>query len=213
MTIELEHTTTMDISKKNNTYNIRLGKPFEDIKIAASNWLLKSTDYFEARCEALKIISNIISLKTSDLQLWLLVGDSGWQNDTRIIRYKKLLKRLKSRIAEIEFPVGTPEKLLEHEGKIKFFAAVSFNQFSIDSIVKVLEEEKCSYIVAIPDNVEVNSLLVNGWHINNGIDLNILKSVVEKNGLLFKLIGEFDDQQTGFVGFGTPWLIQKIEAN
>ncbi|HIF9205248.1 TPA: hypothetical protein ACX6QK_002597 [Photobacterium damselae] len=210
-TTNLEHTTTMDVSKENDTYYISKDNLLENMKVGASSWLLSSTNHFEARLTVLKMIFKLIHAKMPHLSLWYLVGDSAWQNDTRIIRHKKLFKRLNVRGGGIEHSTKSIENMLENEGKLKFFAAACISESSINSVIKTIAKEPCSYIVAIPDSFDINSVLNNGWESSNYIDRNILNNVIESRGLLFKIVGAFDDQESGFVGFGMPELITELE--
>ncbi len=210
LTTVLEHTSTMDVSKENDTYYISEDKLPKNTKVGASSWLLPSTNHFEARLTTLKIIFKLILAKMPNLKLWYLVGDSAWQNDTRIIRHKKLFKRLKARGGGVTHSTESIENVLEREGKLKFFAAACFSELSIDSVVKTIAEEPCSYIVAVPDSFDIDSVLSNGWEMSDYIDRNILSDVVQNNGLLFKVAGSFDDKESGFVGFGRPGVITKL---
>ncbi len=210
MTIELKHTSTTDVSKENDTYYISEDKLPLSTKIGASSWLLPSTNLFEARFTVLKIIFSLIFAKMPNLKLWYFVGDSAWQSDTRIIRHKKLFKRLKARGVEITHTSKSIEHMKENNGKLKFFAATRFSELSIDSIVKAIAEEPCSYLVAVPDSFDIDSALSNGWDTSDYVDRNILHNVIQSGGLLFKVIGAFDDQESGFVGFGMPELVTQL---
>lgn len=138
------------------------------------------------------------------------MGDSAWQSDTRIIRHKKLFKRLKARGVEVTHTTKSIEHMKENDGKLKFFAATCFSELSIDSIVKAIAEEPCSYIVAVPDSFDIDSALCNGWDTSDYVDHNILNNVVQSGGLLFKVVGAFDDQESGFVGYGMPELVTQL---
>lgn len=93
---------------------------------------------------------------------------------------------------------------------MKFFAATCFSELSIDSITKAIAEEPCSYIVAVPDSFDINSALCNGWDTSDYVDCNILGNVVQSGGFLFKAVGAFDDQDSGFIGFGMPELVTQL---
>jgi hypothetical protein len=200
----------MDVTKENDTYYISKDNLSENMKVGASSWLLSSTNHFEARVTVLKMIFKLIHTKMPNLKLWYLVGDSAWQNDTRIIRHKKLFRRLDARGGGIEHSTESIENLLEYEGKLKFFSAACISELSINSVVKTITEESCSYIVAVPDSFDIRSILSNGWESTEYVDRHILNNVVEGRGLLFKIVGAFDDQESGFVGFGMPELVTEL---
>lgn len=210
LTTDLKHTSTTDISKENDTYHIIEDKLPVSTKVGASSWLLPSTNHFEARLTVLKAIFSLLLMKMPNLKLWYFVGDSAWQSDTRIIRHKKLLKRLKARGVEVTHSTKAIEHMKESGGKLKFFAAICFSELSLDSIIKAIAKEPCSYIVAVPDSFDIDSTLCNGWDTSDHVDRNILNNVVLGGGLLFKVVGTFDDQESGFVGFGIPELVTQL---
>ena len=49
-----------------------------------------------------------------------------------------------------------------------------------------------------------------GWELTDTIDKSLLSYVVENGGLILKVVGGFDDHESGFVAFGEPNLIKKI---
>ena len=200
----------MDVSIHNDTYNIRENKLPANMTIAACSWLLSSKNHFEARLSILRVIFNLIMMQIPKLQLWLFVGDSAWQDDTRIIRHKKLFRRLKSRGVEITHAIEFYECMQEYKGKLKFFGASLLSELSIESVVKMVEEEPCSYLVAMADGFDVSAAIQCGWTSNDFVDPDLLSYVVENNGLVFKVVGGFDDLESGFIGLGVPELVKKL---
>lgn len=210
MTINIKTTSTMDVSKNNDAYNIGENKLPTNTKVAACSWLLSSKTHLEARLAILRVIFNLIIMQAPKLQLWCFVGDSAWQDDTRIIRHKKLFKRLKSRGAEVTHATEFYECMQECEGKLKFFGASLLSELSIESVVEMIAEEPCSYLVAMADGFDVSAAIQSGWDTNDFVDRDLLSYVVENNGLIFKVVGEFDDPESGFIGLGAPELIKKL---
>ena len=210
MTTDIRVDSTMDASKENETYNINEALLPSGLNIAAIRWLLSSRNHLEARVLVLRAIFSLILDKLPSLRLWCVVGDSTWQSDNKIIRHKKLFKRLKARGVEITHADNFAEEILEVDGKLKFFGATQLSELSIESAVKLMGEESCSYIVALPKECEINVLISKGWDAREAIDLSLLGRVVENNGLFFKVIGIFDDPESGYVGLGSPNLVRKL---
>ena len=156
------------------------------------------------------MIFSIVAAKLPTFQIWCLVGDSNWQDDTRIIRHRKLLKRLQSRGTGIRHSTHALEAMVEREGKLKFFSAIHLSELSISSAVNTLTLEPCSYVVAVPESFDIGDALAVGWEASDVLDLNLINKLVSGNGLLFKLVGTFDDPETGFVGFGAPVTVRKL---
>jgi hypothetical protein len=211
LTIDIRTVSTMDVSKENETYNISENLLPPNSTVSAIRWLSSSRNHFEARILVLRAIFSLILEKLPDLRLWCIVGDSAWQTDTRIIRHKKLFKRLKARGVEITHANSFIEEIVERDGKLKFFGAAQLSELSIESIVSLMAEESCSYLLAVPEEFGIQAITTRGWDACGTIDSSLLCSVVENNGLILKMIGTFDDPETGFVGLGMPDLVRKLE--
>lgn len=102
------------------------------------------------------------------------------------------------------------EEMLERDNKLKFFGAILLSELSIESVVKTLNEESCSYIVALPESANIKEALCLGWDIHGGFDKELLRYVINNKGIIFKVVGEFDDPENGFVGLGVPELLKNL---
>ncbi len=210
MTIDIQTISSTDVSKGNEVYNINESLLPTNVKIAAIRWQLSSRNHVETRILVLRAVFSLILEKMPNLMLWCVVGDSAWQPDTKIMRYKKLFKRLKARGAEFNHSSLLIEDKVELNGKLKFFGAAQLSWLSIESAVNVMAEETCSYIIVIPEKLGIKELISKGWNDCEVIDLDLLGKVVENNGLLLKAIGHFDDPEAGFLGLGSPDLMKEL---
>lgn len=207
---DIEITSTMDVSRENDAYNIGKQKLPQNIRIAAGSWLLSSDSHYNARLSVLTYVFNLVIGKLPKLTFWYLVGNSAWQEDTRIIRHKGLWRGLYSRGVDVTHYSDSREEMILLNGKVKFFGAKLISELSIQSVVKALTKEHCSYLIAVPEGTDVNDILRFGWEVFDGFDKNILQYVIENSGLIFKPVGGFDDPQSGFVGLGDPELVRNI---
>ena len=73
---------------------------------------------------------------------------------------------------------------------------------SVEFLAKILEVERCSYIAALPSGFDVKSILDVGWSGNVSDDLDLHYLISEKNGLLFRRLGEFDEGEQGLLSTG-----------
>ena len=74
----------------------------------------------------------------------------------------------------------------------------------------MIAEEPSSYLIAMDEGSDISNPIHAGWDSSDFIDKGLLSYVAENNGLIFKVIGEFDDPESGFVGFGVPELVKKL---
>lgn len=175
--------------------------------ISVASWFSAQRDSHKVKCKALHMICESVLGCMEQPNVWLFVGDSVWQDDTRITRYKKLWKRLEQRGFRVVEATRYEEQLAEQGGHIKYFGSAMISIRSIASAVKIMDEEKASYIVVLPKHVSPSHILSTGWGAGQGFDPDLLKEIVSLDGLLFKAIGEFDDNERGMVGIGGSGLI------
>ncbi|EHA1069181.1 MULTISPECIES: hypothetical protein [Aeromonas] len=95
---------------------------------------------------------------------------------------------------------------------MKLFGAAQLSELSIESVVSLMEEESCSYLIAVPEEFEIHALICRGWNTSELIDTRLLHEIVESNGLVLKMVGAFDDPKSGFVGIGKPELVKVLVA-
>lgn len=122
----------------------------------------------------------------------------------------KVVGALKSRGYEVVGGSNSQEYIVEEEGKIKFFGALRLSKMSIGTVANVLEAERCSYVVALPKGFNVQVALDKGWSGDVEEDLSFHYLLSEKQGLLFKKVGEFDDGERGFISVGSSELIRVL---
>ncbi len=77
-------------------------------------------------------------------------------------------------------------------------------------MIELIVKERCSYIILVPENFEIKTILSLGWSGSLTEDLNVFHEVYKAGGLLFKGMGEFDDPEWGFLSIGLPETIKKI---
>jgi hypothetical protein len=66
----------------------------------------------------------LIEFKFTKHDWFIFLGSSAWQQNTRIIRHRKLREALKCRGLEIAEGGGWQEHAIEAEGKIRFFGGL-----------------------------------------------------------------------------------------
>jgi len=206
----LQTTSTMDATTRNDTFNINDNFSPHVEKIAACAWFTNSRDHVESRILVLKEIFSLISSKSKNLNIWCILGDSFWQPDDRIIRYKKFFKRYKRIGVDLLHASNFIEQEVELEGKLKYFGAAKLSKQSIPSTVNSMIRAPYSYIIAVPQEFDIHALLSMGWDNRDLFDRGVLIKVVENNGLVLRAFGFFDDPESGYTGLAKPYLIKTL---
>ena len=212
LTTKIEVRNTFDISRKNDVFNVPQLRGIDFPQVAGYCMFIQYTDRVKSRILILNEIFDLIQKKYSNLVFWLVASNSSWQNDTRVVRYKKFLKGFPKRGIGIQHALDFNEYVIEKQGQIKFVAAVKLSMLSIDSVAIIMEEEKNSYLIALDKDDPVENIVKHGWDSSSFIDLELLMSVVETRGILIKAIGEFDDIDNGFALLGEQKIIKELST-
>ncbi|WP_148060148.1 hypothetical protein [Pseudomonas frederiksbergensis] len=206
MTIDIQVLSVADISTSNNVLDV--GQVDRGTLSAASFLVVGKLKV--SLVDTLGFLFDLVSLKTQRYEIWLFLGNSAWQPDTRIVRYHKLWGALRLRGVEILGGSDSQELAVEGGGGVKFFGAVRLSKSSIVSAINAISDERCSYIVALPDEAEVKTILEVGWSGDIAKDVDFLYYICEKNSLIFKAVGAFDDFERGFVSVATPSVMRQF---
>lgn len=147
----------------------------------------------------------------SSYGLWLLLGDTRWQNDTRIIRYRKKFNSLKAQGIDFEALQDRQEFMVEQSGKLKFFGAVRLEEDALVLVPKTMQPGSCTYLLALPD-IAPDLSKSSGWSGQLGKDSNLIQSNVINGGVIFQRVGYFDDPEIGLVALGKPEVMARLIA-
>jgi len=201
MTIEVLRAA--DVTEENDVINVSCARDKKAGMLSAASFLV-ARDSRGGVGVVLDFIFTLLSEKFPEHDIWLFVGNSSIQPDTRIVRYRKLWGALKSRGLEVLGGMDFRETIVYDGQGIKFFGASRLSGLSVESVVNIILNERCSYVAALPKSFKFNEALEHGWVGDLVEDLDYCYCACERNGLIFKRVGEFDDGQRGFVSIGSP---------
>ena len=225
MTADVKSLNTLNISTDNFVYNIDQNELPSNRKFGGVSWTtsrkfggVSSTTSLnsleESRIKVLRYIFNLILQNLSDFKLWLLMGHSAFQPDNRISRYKnrKYWGSMKAiGVNEISNSGALYQTMLITTAGFKCFVAKELSELSVASVVKALSEEHCAYLAVLPESTDLDEIIETGWIVGYGFDKDLLGRISHANGLLLRIIGEFDDIECGFVAIGDDEeLLRKI---
>ncbi|WP_245399228.1 hypothetical protein [Pseudomonas syringae] len=209
MTTDIRVSSTFDVSKENEIINISRAVIAERVVLSAASFST-SLKAQKPLGRVLKFIYKLIDEKFSHYDLWLFLGNSATQPDTRVVRHKKLWGALKSRGFDIPGSSEVAETMIEVGGGVKFFGAVCLSEYSIAIVADVIVDERCSYFAALPKNFNFQRSLDKGWTGEISKDFDCLHCVSKAGGIVFKRVGEFDDAERGFVAIALPEVIKEL---
>ncbi|WP_159670187.1 hypothetical protein [Andreprevotia sp. IGB-42] len=209
MTIDIKVASCDDVSVKNGVINFGDVDFFKGTILAARRWVASATSPEGALSSVLQFVCDTLSRGLPEYELWILVGNSAWQPDTRIIRYKRLWKILMEQGFELSTLRPLPEVLVERDGELRFFGVFRLQNAST-SVVKMMLSEYRTYMLAIPGGLKIQDFLKIDWLGNVEDDGHFLSAVGNGGGLAIKVVGGFDDQERGLVAIGKPYLIGSL---
>lgn len=209
MTTEVKIFSTPDISVDNEVINIRSESGEVKDVLTAASFLVEGTSS-ESFVFVLEFIADVIKKSLPAYEVWLLVGSSAWQSDTRIVRYRGLWGALKFQGVEIPEATDLKDSTVEADGKLKFYGALPLSELPARTVVDTILAGYRCYVVALPSDAGADIALSIPWSGIPSEDLDYYCLISEVKGLLFKMVGEFDDPERGVISIGSPILVQEL---
>lgn len=210
MTTDIQVASATDLSVENSVMNVRSEAFPAGVSLAGATWLTVGVPPSEAMRIVLQFVLGEVRRRASEFSIWLFVGHSAWQPDTRIVRYHKLWGSLRARGTEIPLLGRQQEALLESEAGLKYFGAVQASEFTAESLAQVLLKERCAYLILGPDSMDVTKIIKQGWSGELSEDVSLLMGVSQAEGLTLKILGEFDDKEWGILAIGQPSILSAL---
>ncbi|MCY7090900.1 hypothetical protein [Streptococcus oralis] len=167
---------------------------------------------YRSRGEYLEyLISQLYDYSTkNNFNLYLVLGDDCFNDNTRIIQYYKLWKLLKKQQLEVRNAIYSEEIMLTKNDKVKFFGGIQIlDRESVSDIVSILLAKLTAHLLLLPEGLKVTTFLQSGFSKIIAENSEYIENVVSSGGIVLFREGYFDDRNTGFVGFGGLSLITK----
>ena len=142
--------------------------------------------------------------------LYLVLGDDCFNDDTRISQYYKLWKLLKKQHLEVRNANYSDEIMITKNDKVKFFGGIQvLGRESVSDIVSILLAKQTAHLLLLPEELKVTTFLQSGFSKIIAENSEYIENVVGSGGIVLFREGYFDDRNTGFIGFGGLSLITK----
>ena len=157
------------------------------------------------------LISQLYDYSTKNkFNLYLVLGDDCFNDNTRISQYYKLWKLLKKQHLEVRNANYSDEIMIMKNDKVKFFGGIQvLGRESVSDIVSILLAKQTAHLLLLPEELKVTTFLQSGFSKIIAENSEYIENVVGSGGIVLFREGYFDDRNTGFVGFGGLSLITK----
>ena len=157
------------------------------------------------------LISQLYDYSTKNkFNLYLVLGDDCFNDNTRISQYYKLWKLLKKQHLEVRNANYSDEIMITKNDKVKFFGGIQvLGRESVSDIVSILLAKQTAHLLLLPEELKVTTFLQSGFSKIIAENSEYIENVVGSGGIVLFREGYFDDRNTGFIGFGGLSLITK----
>ena len=157
------------------------------------------------------LISQLYDYSTKNkFNLYFVLGDDRFNDNTRIIQYYKLWKLLKKQDLEVRNANYSDEIMIKKNNKVKFFGGIQvLGRESVSDIVSILLAKQTAHLLLLPEGLKVTTFLQSGFSKTIAENSEYIENVVGSGGIVLFREGYFDDRNTGFIGFGGLSLITK----
>ena len=157
------------------------------------------------------LISQLYDYSTKNkFNLYLVLGDDCFNDNTRISQYYKLWKLLKKQHLEVRNAIYSDEIMITKNDKVKFFGGIQvLGRESVSDIVSILLAKQTAHLLLLPEELKVTTFLQSGFSKIIAENSEYIENVVGSGGIVLFREGYFDDRNTGFIGFGGLSLITK----
>ena len=157
------------------------------------------------------LVSRLYDYSTKNkFNLYLVLGDDCFNDNSRIIQYYKLWKLLKKQHLEVRNAIYSEEIMITKNDKVKFFGGIQISdRESVSDIVSILLAKLTAHLLLLPEGLKVTTFLQSGFSKIIAENSEYIENVVGSGGIVLFREGYFDDRNTGFIGFGGLSLITK----
>ena len=157
------------------------------------------------------LISQLYDYSTkNNFNLYLVLGDDCFNDNTKIIQYYKLWKLLKKQHLEVRNAIYSDEIMITKNNKVKFFGGIQIlDRESVPDIVSILIAKLTAHLLLLPEGLKITTFLQSGFSKTIAENSEYIENVVSSGGIVLFREGYFDDRNTGFIGFGRLPLITK----
>lgn len=182
--------------------------------LAMATWSTQIEHPFRVnRCNFSELVLNRILAVLHNHELWLLAAHNSLQEDNRVTRHLKLWRSLIKRQLPIPASDQSTESVQPEGNGVRAYGAM---RITLDSLKTALTThvETSGALVCVPSAIPLDhfeTLVADGWLVRNcGPPVEIIDAMYRLLGIVFGIIGEFDDVHAEVIAIGHPSVVEKL---
>lgn len=139
------------------------------------------------------LISQLYDYSTkNNFNLYLVLGDDCFNDNTKIIQYYKLWKLLKKQHLEVRNAIYSEEIMITKNNKVKFFGGIQISdRESVSDIVSILLVKLTAHLLLLPEGLKVTTFLQSGFSKIIAENSEYIENVVSSGGIVLFREGYF----------------------
>ena len=212
MTIETRILLADDVFVENDVFMLSRKHYPESLTLSGVAWLRREPAS-RAHRSAILQAADEVERALPGHRLWLLGAHTAAQPTSAVTRRRRLWKSLELRGVVTPSGTRTEEYAISEEAGYRWFGAIEITESSFSEVLAVIEAEKASLLVALPDEAgsTVTTIIASGWSSSrHGPPRDVLEPIADAQGIVFWLVGAFDDVEGGLVAFASRRTIERL---
>ncbi|CAG2153655.1 hypothetical protein CUPL110328_25460 [Cupriavidus plantarum] len=145
--------------------------------------------------------------------LFVLIGDSTWQPNTRVVRHLGATGRRRPGGIDFGSPPEVTGLVENEEAGLKFFGMTKISADALDKLPAVLTAGACCYLVALPSDEHWRPSLEEGFSGDWRADFALISAIAEHGGILMRRVGFFDDPEIGLEGIADAAVLASLDLS
>ena len=193
-----------DINTKNEVANFNLLGIFGK-NISATSWEKRNTKRSNGTVYIISEMIRILSGSNEDKSIYIYIQLSGYQPDTRIIRYKKTWGLLQSRGYDTSYVSNKKDIIIDGADGLELSGTGFCSVSSLNKLSALINDERKIYFATVD---------------SDGLDKNIdsikssaqwMEIIWSKNGVVFMPLGALDENDCEVVALGKELIINILK--
>ena len=215
MTIEPTVLWAPDVFVDNEVYVLSEGTRSSTVGLAGIAWILKGKPPKDGHLVAMESARSRLLARLNGYNLWLLATQTSPQPSSAVTRSRRLWKPPSCLGSGLPFGERSEEICMETDEGLRYFGSVNLGLNAVTQVVPILEAEPAAHLLAAPSGAKerIREVVLAGWDRPEfGLSMKILDAICPLGGIVFLLVGAFDDLESGMVAFRLADVVRRLLA-